>query len=296
MTRFTVCVNTTQNRVSQRRYTILTSIASRRRPDARSSRSRAEATTLAPVRAGSARDVPVLFRLGMDDRGGRRAGLRRAAGLLARRPWRPALGRHRTRHDAGAAAAGRPVADLVPGRRDAAGPSAAALRVLAGAPPLGRPHDRLSPGQPLTPPRLGAARGSHRAPASAPGHVAGGRDLRAASGAGRVRGVDHRAEEHAFDGLLSGLGARLSRLRSHPKPGPVPVGVGAVRLRGAQQDLHRDAAGRAARRHLVAAWPPALAQRRGAARTLADLRRGSRLAHRLGRAPGTSAPRARTSR
>src|SRR5207245_81101 len=136
------------------------------------------------------------------------------------------------------------------------------------------------------------AGGAQPAQARRARRVSRGRDLRAAPGARGIRGVDHRAEEHALRRLLSGRGAGLAAFRGAAAASDMAAGAASLRARPLQQDRDRDAARRASAGALVAPWTTVVAARRRAAPPVLRARRGGRSVHHLGGA----APRRRRRR
>src|SRR5580658_577159 len=123
-----------------------------------------------------------------------------AAGLPAGVARGIRVGRRRPRDPPRAAAAARPLADMVRARRDPAVLPRALQRLLAGAAPVGIFGAGLSPGQPRAPrdrrmaPLPGAS--TPLRAGSAPGRLR----LRAPSGLRGIRRLDLGAEEHPLGG------------------------------------------------------------------------------------------------
>src|SRR5206468_10907805 len=93
-------------------------------------------------------------------------------------------------------------ADLDRAPRDAAVLPVGVHYLLARAPCLAAPPARVSRRQ-CAAARAGRGTALARARAAAhAGRLAGGGGLRSASGAGRIRRLDHRAEECSLDGVL----------------------------------------------------------------------------------------------
>ena len=165
-----------------------------------------------------------------------RADRRDAGCLCSSLARRAALGRRRAPDAAGAAIVERALADLVRRRRHAAVLPDHAFRLLADAAAVGQRHARLSPRQhpaardvrisPLAP--AAPARSSRRAPR--------GRRLRAAPGAGRVGGVDDRAEEHALGRAVPGRRAGLPPVRSPARSADLWAGAVSVRAVAPRQE------------------------------------------------------------
>ena len=186
-----------------------------------------------------------------------RPGCRGLPGLPAGLAWRVHLGRRCLRNKTGTTLVARPVANLVrhPCHGYAAILPPAAQRLLARAQAVGRCHARLSSGQYLPARHGGPLGGVDPSPPGGPRRVPGGGDLRLASGAGGIGGLDHGTEEHAFGRVLLGGHAELSPLRPHAEASRGTLALGIVPAGPAEQDGHGNAAGGAAGDLLVAAGP-----------------------------------------